>query len=93
MSHIYWKEWGTIYSQKIINITIFENCEKYIKRDYFKQVYEADKYGGELKCLLKLTDDDIYVNKIRKMKVKPAKIFRLQGISRQEVIFQENDRI
>ncbi|PZC87062.1 hypothetical protein B5X24_HaOG201298 [Helicoverpa armigera] len=49
-----------------------ENCEKIIKWDYFKQVYEADKCYGELKCLLKLTDEHIYVDKMRKMKVKPA---------------------
>ncbi|XP_052740311.1 uncharacterized protein LOC128198019 isoform X2 [Bicyclus anynana] len=46
--------------------------EKIIKWDYYKQVYEADKSYGELKLLQKLTDEHIYREKIKKMKVKTA---------------------
>lgn len=49
-----------------------EESEKIVKWDYYKLTYEADKSYGELKCLLKITDEHIYVEKMRKMKVKPA---------------------
>lgn len=53
-----------------------EKCEKTIKWEYYIQTYEADKSYGEVKCLLKITDEHVYINKIRKMKVKPtAQIF------------------
>ena len=43
-----------------------------MKWDYFIQIYEADKSYGEVTCLLRVTDEHVYIDKIRKMEVKPA---------------------
>lgn len=49
-----------------------ENKEKILKWEYFQQLYEADKSQGELKYLLKLTEEHVNPEKINKMKVKTA---------------------
>lgn len=49
-----------------------ENKEKTLKWEYFQKLYEADKSQGELKYLLKLSEEHVNPEKNTKMKVKTA---------------------
>lgn len=49
-----------------------EKVEKTVKWEYYQKIYEADKSYGELKICHNVTDEHIYVEKMKKMKVKDA---------------------